>query len=137
MTDIKKGDEVYVHGFVDEVREGIVILKNKGGFFRTTADEIMPPAQPERKVSARKVVEFHCRAYRNGGYIDTDIAFAANEIALVTECDHDCGCTNIVTKEGKVFKILMPFKDVVQKISEVRGDLYFCPTCGREIKNDK
>ena len=41
MSDIRIGDEVYVHGFVDEVRKDVVIIKN--------ADEIIPSAQPERK----------------------------------------------------------------------------------------
>ncbi len=47
MTDIRIGDEVYIHGFVDEVRKDVVIIKNEGGYFGTVADEIMPSAQPE------------------------------------------------------------------------------------------
>ena len=39
MSDIRIGDEVYIHGFVDEVRKDVVIIKN--------ADEIIPSAQPE------------------------------------------------------------------------------------------
>lgn len=47
MADIRIGDEVYIHGFVDEVRKDTVIIKNEGGYFGTVADEIMPPVQPE------------------------------------------------------------------------------------------
>lgn len=39
MSDIRIGDEVYIHGFVDEVRRDAVIIKN--------AVEIIPSAQPE------------------------------------------------------------------------------------------
>ena len=47
MTDLKIGDEVYIHGFVDEVRMDTVIIKNEGGYFGTVAEEIIPSAQPE------------------------------------------------------------------------------------------
>lgn len=47
MVDLKIGDEVYIHGFVDEVRRDTVIIKNEGGYFGTVAEEIMPSAQPE------------------------------------------------------------------------------------------
>lgn len=46
MADIRIGDEVYIHGFVDEIRKDTVIIKNIGGYFGTIADEIMPSAQP-------------------------------------------------------------------------------------------
>ena len=48
MSDIRIGDEVYIHGFVYDVRKDVVIIKNEGGYFGTVADEIMPSAQPER-----------------------------------------------------------------------------------------
>ncbi len=47
MADLKIGDEVYIHGFVDEVRRDTVIIKNEGGYFGTVTEEIMPSAQPE------------------------------------------------------------------------------------------
>ena len=58
------------------------------------------------------------RVYRNGGYINTDIAFETNEIARVLECQDDYSCTNIVTKDGKIFTIPKKFSDVMDKISE-------------------
>lgn len=48
MSDIRIGDEVYVHGFVDEVRKDVVIIKNEGGYFGTVADEIIPSVQPRK-----------------------------------------------------------------------------------------
>ncbi len=50
MTDLKIGDEVYIHGFVDEVRRDTVIIKNEGGYFGTVTEEIIPSAQPEQKI---------------------------------------------------------------------------------------
>lgn len=37
---IKIGDEVYVHGYIDEIRNDTVIVRNKGGYFGTVKDEI-------------------------------------------------------------------------------------------------
>ena len=44
---MKIGDEVYVHGYVDEIRNGTIIIRNEGGYFGTAPDEVMPSAQPE------------------------------------------------------------------------------------------
>ena len=32
---MKRGDEVYIHGYVDEIRKDTVIIKNEGGYFGT------------------------------------------------------------------------------------------------------
>ena len=32
------GDEVFVHGYVDEIRKDAVIIRNNGGYFGTTED---------------------------------------------------------------------------------------------------
>ena len=37
---MKIGDEIYVHGFVDEIRKDVVIIKNEGGYFGTVPGEI-------------------------------------------------------------------------------------------------
>lgn len=37
---MKIGDEVYIHGYVDEIRQNVVIIKNDGGYFGTVAEEI-------------------------------------------------------------------------------------------------
>ena len=39
---MKIGDEVYVHGYVDEIREDSVIIRNMGGYFGTSINEIRP-----------------------------------------------------------------------------------------------
>lgn len=39
---MKIGDEVYVHGYVDEIRGDTVIVRNNGGYFGTARTEIKP-----------------------------------------------------------------------------------------------
>ena len=41
---MKIGDRVYVHGYVDEIRNDVVIIRNKGGYFGTAKSEIIPLA---------------------------------------------------------------------------------------------
>lgn len=36
------GDEVYIHGYVDEIRSDAVIIRNEGGYFATVRSEIKP-----------------------------------------------------------------------------------------------
>lgn len=38
---MKIGDEVYVHGYVDEIRNDVVIIRNEGGYFGTVAEEVL------------------------------------------------------------------------------------------------
>ena len=39
---MKIGDEVYVHGYVDEIRIDTIIIQNQGGYFGTTPIEVFP-----------------------------------------------------------------------------------------------
>lgn len=34
------GDEVFVHGYIDEIRNDTIIIRNVGGYFGTTRDEV-------------------------------------------------------------------------------------------------
>lgn len=38
---MKIGDEVYVHGYIDEIRQDVIIIRNNGGYFGTVEDEIV------------------------------------------------------------------------------------------------
>ena len=38
---MKIGDTVFVHGYVDEIRNDTVIIRNNGGYFGTVPSEIM------------------------------------------------------------------------------------------------
>lgn len=37
---MKIGDEVFVHGYVDEIRKDVIIIRNDGGYFGTVRSEI-------------------------------------------------------------------------------------------------
>ena len=38
---MKIGDEVFVHGYVDEIRKDCIIIRNDGGYFGIVEDEII------------------------------------------------------------------------------------------------
>ncbi len=42
---MKIGDEVYIHGYVDEIRKDTIIIKNDGGYFGTMSSEIIDKEQ--------------------------------------------------------------------------------------------
>lgn len=37
---MKIGDEVLIHGYVDEIRKDVVIIRNEGGYFGTAKSEV-------------------------------------------------------------------------------------------------
>ena len=39
-AEMKIGDEVYVHGYVDEIRNDVIIIRNEGGYFGTVPSEV-------------------------------------------------------------------------------------------------
>ena len=41
---MKIGDEVFVHGYVDEMRKDTVIIRNDGGYFGTDESELYLPS---------------------------------------------------------------------------------------------
>ena len=50
---MKIGDEVYVHGYVDEIRKGVVIIRNEGGYFGTVPSEIIADRKTEPNCSEK------------------------------------------------------------------------------------
>lgn len=38
---MKIGDEVYVHGYIDEIRQNTIIIRNDGGYFGTVSNEVV------------------------------------------------------------------------------------------------
>ena len=46
---MKIGDEVYIHGYIDEIRKDVIIIKNESGYFGTVREEIYPSVQPKEK----------------------------------------------------------------------------------------
>ena len=50
---LKIGDEVYIHGYVDEIRPGTIIIRNDGGYFGTIEDEIRKGIADENEKDER------------------------------------------------------------------------------------
>lgn len=42
------GDEVYIHGYIDEIRNDVIIIRNEGGYFGTSDREIFYYEEDER-----------------------------------------------------------------------------------------
>ena len=55
---MKIGDEVYVHGFVDEIRSDVVIIRNDGGYFGTVPSEVNCSEKPNNCETCR--FELYC-----------------------------------------------------------------------------
>lgn len=47
---MKIGDEVYIHGYIDEIRNDVVIIHNNGGYFGTVPSEIMVSRKDESTI---------------------------------------------------------------------------------------
>lgn len=55
---MKIDDEIYVHGYLDEIRQDKVIIRNEGGYFGTVVDELVeaiPKADYEARLKADMV----------------------------------------------------------------------------------
>ena len=46
---MKIGDEVFVHGYVDEIRNDVIIIRNDGGYFGTVGYEVVDKDAEEYK----------------------------------------------------------------------------------------
>lgn len=44
---MKIGDEVFVHGYVDEIRKDCIIIRNNGGYFGTVKGEVIESISEE------------------------------------------------------------------------------------------
>lgn len=46
---MKLGQEVWIHGYIDEMRKDIAIIKNEGGYFGAVYDEIVEAVEAVNK----------------------------------------------------------------------------------------
>lgn len=84
---MKIGDEVFVHGYVDEIRKDCIIIRNEGGYFGTSRGEIV---SVEVKALYKDYQEPYCEL------ADTP---QADEIGGCNSCEYLCDlrcrmCTN-------------------------------------------
>lgn len=68
-----------------------------------------------------KFVEFKEQQYHNGGYCSCGLLLSIDDIAIVVECVDDYSCTNIATKDGKIYTLNERYADVVKKIKGAEG----------------
>lgn len=47
---MKIGDEVFIHGYVDEIRKNGVIIRNDGGYFGTVKSEITKKSEVTKPI---------------------------------------------------------------------------------------
>ena len=101
---MKIGDEVYIHGYIDEIRKDVVIIRNDGGYFGTNASEVI---LANRKTETQ--TEYPCNTCANKG-------------------DHDGECSNcIVNSEPIRWKIPSHYKPKTEPSDSEKPNN--CETC--------
>ena len=81
----KIGEEVYIHGYIDEIRKDIVIIRNEGGYFGTVPNELKALEQEpcEDAISRKAVVKVVDEHTREDGTLDDDITVILEKIPSV------------------------------------------------------
>ena len=51
---MKIGDEVLVHGYIDEIRKDCIIIRNEGGYFGTVEAEVHGMAKENQNITTRE-----------------------------------------------------------------------------------
>ena len=69
---MKLGQEVWIHGYIDEMRKDIAIIKNEGGYFGAVYDEIQPKINMSviEDIKAEIKEKYDSIPYRNTEYDD-------------------------------------------------------------------
>lgn len=115
---MKIGDEVFVHGFVDEIRNDCIIIRNNGGYFGTIKSEVVEGAGHE---------DFFTKAFTRGFELGLKKAQIRNkgrwELHEYDECYRCSKC-------GK----RAPY-DINEETGEKRDTIFdFCPFCGADMR---
>lgn len=63
---MKIGDEVYIHGYIDEIRKDTVIIRNNGGYFGTIPSEIITGELPSAQTEQIRIIK-EIRKWINSG----------------------------------------------------------------------
>lgn len=120
---MKIGDEVYIHGYVDEIRPPAVIVRNDGGYFGTIASEVK--LAPAAKCVARITVDTEAIIKR----IKEEYDLADGEWTEAEDNRHKC------SRCGE--------KALTYMNQEMNGCTWeeeylteFCPFCGATMKGE-
>lgn len=91
---MKIGDEIYVHGYIDEIRKDTIIIRNEGGYFGTVEKEICVG-------DMNKIVRCKdCRYYKP---LDDDRPYDCH-IGLSAVVGTDYCCFGVREREEKDYK---------------------------------
>ena len=105
---MKIGDEVYVHGYIDEIRKDTIIIRNEGGYFGTDKGEIVSGELRTRQ----DVVDA----------FDKALEIVAKRIKW---------CMQIKNHSlGKFMPDVYALTLVEQEIKALKGGIRDCKTCG-------
>ena len=117
---MKIGDEVYIHGYIDEIRNDVIIIKNQGGYFGTIKSEEYLTAEESVIVSEiYNAPTIEPKQYYNKGYAD-----AVQDIAdvMIRQGKH---IASDEPKQGE-WKVVYDSKD-----SDL--PMRMCSECGQKI----
>ena len=124
---MKIGDEIYVHGYVDEIRDDTVIVRNGGGYFGTAASEIK--ASPAAKCVAQIKVNTDELIKRIKEEYDlADAEWEDDDVkGYVSGAKHKC------SRCGKS-ALTHQLRDMTGFTWEKEYLTEFCPFCGADMR---
>ena len=61
---MKIGEEVYIHGFIDEIRKDTVIIRNEGGYFGTVKEELRSATEKQTNTAEWLPADYLNKIYR-------------------------------------------------------------------------
>ena len=134
---MKIGDEVYVHGYVDEIRQDTVIIRNDGGYFGTAPSEVAEqetscrnPRQVDRISRQDAVNEIHKYFVEEIDKTPTEIDESGDELyADMPTVNSLLACNKELSKRIKSLPSAKPKRGKwVDK-----GDFYICSECGERM----
>ena len=81
MSDrLKIGQEVLIHGYVDEIRKDTIIIQNEGGYFGTVEYEVTDIEMPNTNDVLNKIRAEIADAFIKHGLGNTKICFDVLQI---------------------------------------------------------
>lgn len=119
------GDEVFVHGYIDEIRNDTIIIRNVGGYFGTSRDEVFYYEEDERGYGTMNEAD---RKTDNSSE-------KPNNCEVKNYCD-DCLYTD--TCDSKEFFYACTSKATISKMEQVEEPQtkYPCDTCANKGDHD-
>ena len=94
-------DEVYVHGYVDEIRNDVVIIRNDGGYFGTVPSEVNSSENPNNCTDCECTDDCsECKEAEHGCKDEPQTKFPCDNCA--NKGDHNGECSNCVADSDPI-----------------------------------